>query len=76
MAIAGSFFQKRDSHKITHMSGQHRMELYLLVVRKQQLWRIKDCKAVVVHMKKRRQVKNMVQKMIRWGKCKDNVTVE
>ena len=24
MAIAGSFFQKQESHNITYMSGQHR----------------------------------------------------
>ena len=44
MAIAGSFFQNRESHKITYRSGQHRTEFDLVVVRKQQLWRVKDCK--------------------------------
>ena len=34
MAIAGSFFQKKESHKITKRSGQHRTELDLVVVRK------------------------------------------
>ena len=33
LAVASSFFQKRESHKITHKSGQHKTEL----VRKQQL---------------------------------------
>ena len=28
------------------MSGRHKTELNLLIVRKQQLWKIKDCKAV------------------------------
>ena len=39
MAIAGSFFQKRESHEITYRSGQQRTELDLVVVRKRQLWR-------------------------------------
>ena len=44
MAIAGSFFQKRESSKITDMSGQHRTELNLdlVVLRKRQLWRVKQ----------------------------------
>ena len=46
LAVASSFFQKRESHKITHRSGQHKTESYLVIVRKQQLWKIKDCKAV------------------------------
>ena len=47
LAVASSFFQKRESRKITYMSEQHKTELYLLIVWKQQLWKIKDCKAVV-----------------------------
>ena len=46
LAVASSFFQKRESHKITYRSGQRKTELDLLIVRKQQLWKIKDCKAV------------------------------
>ena len=46
LAVASSFFQKRESHKITYRSGQHKTELYLVIVWKQQLWKIKDCKAV------------------------------
>ena len=44
MAIARSFFQKRESHNITDRSGHYRTELDLVVVRKRQLWRVKDCK--------------------------------
>ena len=47
LPLAGSFFQKLESHKITYTSGQHKTELDLLIVRKQQLWRIWDCKVVV-----------------------------
>ena len=46
LAVASSFFQKRESHKITYRSGQNKTELDLVIVRKQQLWKIKDCKAV------------------------------
>ena len=46
MVVAGSFFHKRDSHKVTYSSGNHETELDLLVVRRQQLCRIKYCKAI------------------------------
>ena len=46
MVVAGSFFQKRVSHKVTYRSGNHKTELDLLVVRRQHLCRIKDCKAI------------------------------
>ena len=35
-----------DSHKITHRSGRRKTEFDLLVVRQQQLGRVKDCKAL------------------------------
>ena len=90
MAIAGSFFHKWGSHKIASRSGQHRMELDLLGMRKQQLWRMKDYKAMagehattqhkpvvfVVHVHKRRQVESRGQKMLILRKCRDNVAVE
>ena len=44
LAVAGTFFQ--ESHKITYRSGRHRTALDLLVVRQQQLRRVKDCKAL------------------------------
>ena len=51
LAVANYFFQKRESRKITYRSGQHKTELDLLIVRKQQLRKIKDCKAVAgVHV--------------------------
>ena len=45
LTVAGTFFQK-ESHKITYRSGRHKTELDLLVVRQQQLRRVKDCKAL------------------------------
>ena len=36
LAVANSFFQKRESHNITYRSGEHKTELDLLIVRKQQ----------------------------------------
>ena len=73
LAVASSFFQKRESHTIKYRSGQHNTELDLLIVLKQQLWKIKDCKAVagehvttqrkqvvfVVSMQKKKQTKTM-----------------
>ena len=46
LAFVGSFFQKRESHKITYRSGHHKTELDLVLIRKQQLWRMKDCKVI------------------------------
>ena len=90
LAVASSFFQKRDSHKITCRSGQHKTELDLLIVWKQWLWKIKDHKTMagehvttqhkpvvsVVHMQKKKQTKTVCCKTIKWWRCKDNVAVE
>ena len=90
LAVASSFFQKRESHKITCRSGQHKTELNLVIVRKQQLWKIKDCKAVagehvttqhqpvvfVVCMQNKKQTKNVGRRTIKWSRCKDDVAVE
>ena len=46
LAVAGTFFQKKESHTITYRSGRHKTELDLLVVRQQQLRIVKDCKAL------------------------------
>jgi len=87
MAVAGSFFKKRASHKITYRSGLHKTELDLLVVRKGQLWRVKDCKAVagehvttqhkpiifVIRLQKRNVMRELGQKVIKWWVCKDQV---
>ena len=47
LVVADTFFQKKESHKITYRSGLYRTELDLMVVRQQQLRRVKDCKALV-----------------------------
>ena len=46
LSFVGSFFQKRETHKITYRSGHHKTELDLVLIRKEQLWKIKDCKAI------------------------------
>ena len=83
LAMASSFFQNRESHKITYRSGQRKTELDLVIVRKQQLWKIKDCKAVagehvttqhkpvvfVVRMQKKKQTKTVGRRTIKWWKC-------
>ena len=90
MAVAGSFFQKRDSHKISYRSGLHKTEVDLLVVRKGQLWRVKDCKILagehvttqhkplvfVLRLQKRKVVREVGQKVIKWWLCKGQVAEE
>ena len=44
LALAGIFFKKWENHKISYRSGQHKTEIDLLVMRRQQMWRVKDCK--------------------------------
>ena len=39
-------FQKRESHKITHRSGKNRTGIYLLIVRRCQRNKVKDCKVL------------------------------
>ena len=46
LAFVGSFFQKRESHKITYRSWHHKTGLDVMLIRKQQLLRIRDCKAI------------------------------
>ena len=83
MVVAGLFFQKRDSHKMTYRSGNHKTELYLLVVRRQQLCRIKHFKAIageyvttqhkpvvfIVRMQNTRKRRMQGRKTIKWWKC-------
>ena len=77
LAVASSFFQKRESHKITYRSGQHKTEIDLLIARKQQLWKIMDCKAVAgEHISRRRNKLRLSCRTIKWWRCKDNVAVE
>ena len=90
LAVAGTFFQKKESQTITYMSRRHKTELDLLVVRQQQLRRVKDCKALAgeyvttqhkpvvleVRMKKWKEKRTMGPKNIRRWKCKDEIMVE
>ena len=90
MVVAGSFFQKRASHKITYRSGGHKTEVDLVLVRKGQLWRVKDCKVIagehvttqhkplvfVIRLQRRKTRRVVGQKVIRWWKCKDEVAEE
>ena len=87
LAFVGSFFQKRESHKITYRSGPHKTELDLVLIRKEQLWKIKDGKAIagehittqhkpvvfVVRMKRTKPNKIVSRKTIKWWKCRDEV---
>ena len=90
LAVAGTFFQKKESHKITYRSGRHKTELDLLVVRQQQqLGKVKDCKALTgeyvntkhkpvvfeVRMKKWKEKMTMRPNNIKWWKCRDEMMV-
>ena len=91
LAVAGTFFQKKiESHKITYRSGRHKTELDLLVVRQQQLGRVKDFKALAgeyvttqhkpvdfeVRMKKWKEKRTMGPKNIKWWTCMGEMMVE
>ena len=90
LAVAGSFFQKREEHQVTYISGQHKSQVDLIVVRRQQLWKVKDCKAIAgehittqhkpvictVRVQKRTRKKMKYRRSIRWWKCKDDVREE
>ena len=90
LAVAGTFFQKKDSYKITYRSGRHKTALDQLVVRQQQLRRVKDCKALAeeyvttqhkpvvfeVRMKKWKEKRTVGPKNVKWWKCKDRMMVE
>ena len=90
LAVAGTFFQKKESHKIAYRSERHKTEIDLLMVRQQQLRRVKDCKALAgeyvttqhkpvvfeVRMKKCEQKRTMEPNNIQWWKSKDDMIVE
>ena len=85
--VAGTYFQKKKSHKITYRSGRHKAELDLLVVRQQQLRRVNDCKALAgeyvttqhkpvvfgVRIKNWKEKRTMGPNNIKWWKCKDEM---
>ena len=87
LAFVGSFFQKRESNNITYRSGHHKTELHLVLVRKEQLWKIKDGKAIagehtttqhkpvvfVVRVKRTKPNKIVGRKTIKWWTCIDEV---
>ena len=90
MVLAGSFFQKRDTHKVTYRSGNHKTELDLLVVRRQQLCRIKYCKVIageyvttqhkpvvfIVRMQRTRKSRMHGRKTIKCWKCTEGMIDE
>ena len=46
LAVARTLFQKRESHKISYRSGHRNTKFDLLIVRRQQIWRVRDCKII------------------------------
>ena len=90
LAVAGTFFQKKDSHTINYRSGRHKTELDIPAVRRHQLRGVKDCKALAgefvttqhkpvvfeVRMKKCKEKRTKGAKNIKWWKCNDEMVVE
>ena len=86
LAVAGTFFQKKDSHAITYRSGRHKTELDIPVVRQHQLRRVKDCNELAgecvttqhkpVVFEVRMKMRTMGRTNIKWCKCKDDMMVE
>jgi len=46
LAIANSFFQKRESHLITYQSGGHRFQIDFMLVSRRHLRNVTDCKVI------------------------------
>ena len=46
LVVVNSFFQKRESHKITYRSGNNRTYIDLLLVRSCQRNKVRDCKVL------------------------------
>ncbi|XP_065321336.1 uncharacterized protein LOC135928800 [Gordionus sp. m RMFG-2023] len=46
MAIVNTYFQKREDHIVTYRSGKHFSQTDYLLIRRKDLWRIKDCKVI------------------------------
>ena len=87
------YARQREYIKISELhyrSGQHNTELDLLVVRQQQLRRVKECKALLgeyvttehrqivfeVCIKQCKEKRTMGPTNIKWWKCKDEMMVE
>ena len=89
LAFVGSFFQKRESHQITYRNGHHKTELDLVLIMTEQLWKIKDGKAIpgehtttqhkpvvfVVRMKRTKPNKIVGRKTIKWWTCIHGVAI-
>ncbi|XP_065315107.1 uncharacterized protein LOC135923992 [Gordionus sp. m RMFG-2023] len=48
MEIVNTYFQKRKDHIVTYRSEKHFSQIYYLLIRRKDLWRIKDCKVISV----------------------------
>ncbi|CAK9304165.1 unnamed protein product [Gordionus sp. m RMFG-2023] len=46
MAIVNTYFQKREDHIVTYRCGKHFSQIDYLLIRRKDLWRIKDCKVI------------------------------
>ena len=46
LVVVNSFFQKRESHKITYISGNNRTDIDLLIVRSWPRNKVRDCKVL------------------------------
>ena len=85
-----TFMEKRESHKITYRSGQHKSVVDMLLVKTQQRSKVKDCKAVpgehtasqhkpliyTIRLEEKKNGREKGRKTIRWWKCREDIARE
>ena len=83
LVVVNSFFQKRESHKITYKSGNNRTEIDLLIVRSCQRNKVRDCNVLAGQhvtsqhkplvyerwIRRDKQRRRKRRQVIRWWKC-------
>ena len=87
LMVVNSFFKKRESHKITYRSGNNRTEIGLVIVRRCQRNKVRDCKVLAgehitsqfkplvyeMWIGRGKQRRRKQRQVIRWGKCEGEV---
>ena len=87
LVVVNAIFQKRESHKITYISGNNRTEIELLIVRSCQRNKIRDYKVLAgehitsqhkplvyeMWIGRDKQRRRKQRQVIRWWKCEGEV---
>ena len=87
LVVVNAFFQKRESRKITYISGNNRTEIDLLIVRSCQRNKVRDCKVLAgehitsrhkplvydMRIGKDKQRRSKQRQVIWWWKCEGEV---